>query len=317
MKKQFLILLLIAFSLNIYAQKKQNVYYVKNGIPTTDIKNADFRRIIQEPDSGSNLFNIFEFYLDNTEKTIAKASKYEPKLVFEDVFQSFNEKGILIEKLNYENGKLNGVSEYFYNNGKPKKTLIYDANVKLPGVNSSTSFKITSYFDSLGNQTIKDGNGYFKEENKNGFEEGAYLNSNKDGIWKGKINDETYEEKYKDGKFISGEAKLVNGKISKYKVPEEFPDYPGGIAEFYKYIGKEFKYPKEAVTFRVNGKLYINFVIDKDGRLIDIKFKNTFGHGIEEEALRIFENSPKWNPGKQHGIPVKVKYNININLKVS
>lgn len=315
MQKHILVIILSISCLSVFSQKRQNVYYIKNGIPIKDKELADYRRVIQEPDSGSTLYNLLEFYPDNTEKTIARVSKYEPNLVYDGIMQSFNKKGILVEKTNYVNGKMSGEASYFYENGKLKKTLIYDANVKAPGVNTPSSYKIISYFDSSGNQSIKEGNGYLKEKNSTGFDEGTYLNSNKDGIWKGEVLDGTYEEKYDNGKFISGEAKSANGKKSKYKIPDEYPDFPGGIGEFYKYIGKEFKYPKEAIAMKVSGKLYINFVVDKDGSLTDITFKNRMGYGIEDAALKIFEDAPKWNPGKSHGIPLRVKYNININLK--
>jgi len=317
MKKRFLIFFLLSTCLSAFSQKRQNVYYIKNGIPVQDKESAEFRRIIQEPDSGSTLYQLFEFYPNNIEKTVAQVSKFEPALVYEGVVSLYNKQGILIEKSNYKSGKLIGEAQYFYDNGKQKKTIIYEASIKTASGQEQTVYKLINYYDSLGNQKVKEGNGYYKEEKDNDTEEGNYVNGNKDGVWKGNIKEDTYEEVYQEGKFVSGTAKFSNGKTSKYTVANETPTYPGGISEFYKYLSKEFKYPKEAVNSGINAKLYISFVLDKNGVLSDITFKNRFGYGIEEEAYRIFKNSPTWNPGKQHGIPVRVIYNIPINLKVN
>lgn len=314
MKNQLLLLLFVSISTNVIAQKKQNIYYIKNGIPTTDKASADFRRIIQEPDSGSNLYNLYEFYPNDVDKTIGKVSKFEPNLVYEGMVKSFNKKGILTNTANYVQGRLVGESTSYYGNGKPKEVILYTQNPLLPPKDQFSS-KLISYYDSLGNQMIKDGTGYYKEENKDGSEEGNYVNSKKDGIWKGKANNATYEELFMDGKFISGESTSKDGKIIKYKQWGDPPSYPGGINEFYQYLGREIKFPKEAIAFGIQGKLYVNFVIDKDGSLTDIKFKNTVGFGVEEEVFRVLRNSRKWNPGIQHGIPIRVAYNIPISLK--
>jgi len=92
------------------------------------------------------------------------------------------------------------------------------------------------------------------------------------------------------------------------------PEFKGGIAEFYKYLSRNYKFPSEAQRNRVNGRLYISFVVEKDGSLTDYEFKNNLGYGTQEEAVRVLNECPKWIPGVQHGIPVRVKYNININL---
>jgi len=314
--EKLLTLSLIFLSAVAIAQKRQNVYFIKNEIPIDNPNTADYRRIIQEPDSGSTLYNVYEFYPDNTEKTIGFVSIFEPILMYEGRKQSFNKKGILVADCNYANGKLSGKALYFYEDGKLKNELFYEPTVKYAGVTDKIFSKLINQYDSLGNQSVKDGIGKYSYESKNSAEEGAILDGYKDGIWKGRENDEKYEERFEKGKLVSGTAYLSNGKIVKYKTEEEFPSFPNGITQFYKYLAGSYKFPTEAVRAGVSGKLYLNFVVEKDGSLSDYDFKNDLGYGTRQEAVRVLSQSPKWNPATRHGIPVRVRYSINITLSI-
>ena len=94
------------------------------------------------------------------------------------------------------------------------------------------------------------------------------------------------------------------------------PDYPGGIQAFYQYVGRHYRYPVEAVKNRASGRVVLNFVVEKDGSLTDIKVLRDIGFGTAHEAVRILKSSPEWIPGKQHGIPVRVQYTLPLNLQL-
>lgn len=90
------------------------------------------------------------------------------------------------------------------------------------------------------------------------------------------------------------------------------PSFPGGINEFYKYVGKNFKTPNIP---DLDGKVYATFVIDHDGSVVDIKILRDIGHGTREEAIRVLNESPKWTPGRLNKKTVRVLYSFPISIK--
>lgn len=95
------------------------------------------------------------------------------------------------------------------------------------------------------------------------------------------------------------------------------PEFPGGMDKFYLYIGKSIKYPKEAQEKNIQGKVFVSYIIEKDGRLTDVKVERSLGSGTDEEAVRVLKASPKWVPGTSGKQPVRVKYNIPITFALS
>ncbi len=95
------------------------------------------------------------------------------------------------------------------------------------------------------------------------------------------------------------------------------PTYPGGIAKFYDFLGKNIKYPPQAIEKNVQGNVQVDFIVEKDGSVTDIKVVDKkLGHGIEEEAVRVLKLSKKWNPGMNDGKPVRAKYRIPVKFSL-
>lgn len=90
------------------------------------------------------------------------------------------------------------------------------------------------------------------------------------------------------------------------------PQFYGGYANFNKYINKNLKYPQVAQLLGIDGKLQMQFVVEKDGSVVEAKAINCIGAGCEAEAERILLKSPKWSPGIQNGKLVRVQYSIPI-----
>ncbi|MBG6235163.1 TonB family protein [Pedobacter sp. CAN_A7] len=98
---------------------------------------------------------------------------------------------------------------------------------------------------------------------------------------------------------------------------DQQPTFQGGMDKFYEYLSKSVKYPKEAVAKNVQGKVFLSFIVEKNGELTNINVDRKLGAGTDEEAVRVLEASPRWIPGKIAGKPVRVKYNIPISFALS
>lgn len=97
---------------------------------------------------------------------------------------------------------------------------------------------------------------------------------------------------------------------------ETMPSFPGGLSEFYKFVRKNLDYPAQARRLQIEGKVFVHFVVDKNGGLSDIKIVRGIGAGCDNEVLRIINISPKWNPGKQRGRPVNVRMMMPITFRL-
>ncbi len=95
---------------------------------------------------------------------------------------------------------------------------------------------------------------------------------------------------------------------------EHEPSFPGGLDKFYQFLQQNIKYPAEARKKNVQGKVFITFIIEKDGSFSNLRVVRDPGYGCGAEALRVMKLSPKWNPGIQMGHKVRVQYTMPINF---
>jgi protein TonB len=91
------------------------------------------------------------------------------------------------------------------------------------------------------------------------------------------------------------------------------PDFPGGIEKFYSFVGNKFQAPDDE-GFN-GGKVFVSFVVEKDGSLSDLKVLRDPGFGTAKEALRVLRSCPRWTPGEQNGKKVRVQYSLPINIQ--
>ena len=101
-----------------------------------------------------------------------------------------------------------------------------------------------------------------------------------------------------------------------FMVVEEMPEFPGGMAECLKFLGKNIKYPVEAQTAGVQGKVIVQFVVEKDGNIANPKVVRSIDPDLDGEAIRVISIMPKWKPGMQKGQPVRVKYTVPVTFRL-
>jgi len=93
------------------------------------------------------------------------------------------------------------------------------------------------------------------------------------------------------------------------------PQFPGGIEKFYKFIGQNFKIPAEFDKLKIDGKIFMEFMIEKDGSLSEFKVVKDLGYGLGDEAIRVLKLSPKWIPASENGEAVRVMYTLPITIQ--
>ena len=98
---------------------------------------------------------------------------------------------------------------------------------------------------------------------------------------------------------------------------EVYPQFPGGMTAWAKFIQKNLKYPIMAQDANIQGKVYLSFVVEKDGAITDVSVLRGIGAGCDEEAMRVIKKSPKWKAGQQNNQNVRVRYTMPINYTIT
>jgi TonB family protein len=98
-----------------------------------------------------------------------------------------------------------------------------------------------------------------------------------------------------------------------YTLVKQMPEFPGGVNALMQYLGSNINYPEQAKKDSIQGKVYVQFIVEKDGKINEVKVLRGIGGGCDEEAVRVIRNMPAWNPGlNEDGEAVRVSFNIPI-----
>lgn len=115
--------------------------------------------------------------------------------------------------------------------------------------------------------------------------------------------------------FMTSTAQTKKNDME-YCIVEMMPQYPGGLAAMLKYIRENIKYPEQAMKERIQGRVTVSFIIEKDGSISDVKAVRSVHPLLNKEAVRVVKSMPKWTPGKQNGKPVRVRFNLPVMFKL-
>ncbi len=99
-----------------------------------------------------------------------------------------------------------------------------------------------------------------------------------------------------------------------FVVVEKMPSFPGGQVKLMNYLATHIKYPELAKESGIQGRVFINFVVEPNGSIDHVKVLRGIGGGCDEEAVRVVKSMPKWIPGKQRGKPVRVSFNLPVKF---
>jgi protein TonB len=126
------------------------------------------------------------------------------------------------------------------------------------------------------------------------------------------MDSETSQEAQVDFQVAVEEEEREDAQV--FMVVEEMPVFPGGDAALQKYLSTSVKYPTIAQENGIQGKVYIQFVINQKGEVTNATLLRGVDPSLDREALRVVQAMPKWKPGQQRGRPVRVSYTVPINF---
>jgi len=111
--------------------------------------------------------------------------------------------------------------------------------------------------------------------------------------------------------------KINNDQDEIFSAVEHSAEFPGGLEAFYKYMNGNLTYPEEARKNNIQGRVYVSFVVEKDGSITDIKVLRGIGGGADEESVKLLSAMPKWHPGVQNGFVVRQQYTVPIKFTLT
>ena len=114
---------------------------------------------------------------------------------------------------------------------------------------------------------------------------------------------------------VEEEPQLIVEEI--FDVVEENPEFVGGMAKLYEFLGKHIQYPEMAKENGIQGKVFVQFVVWRDGTIRDVKVVKGVHKTLNKESLRVVKSMPKWTPGKQRGKPVNTRFTLPVKYKIS
>ena len=275
----------------------------------TDEINYKYTRVIKDYYTQKESYTVYEFYKSGATKMRGTTKEPESQSFIGSRIDYYeNGKKKLLS--NYTDYQLDGKQYEWYENG----TLKLEKENSYTKLNKTLTTRVIQFWDKNNIHMVINGTGEFEDDNEEEFSKGKYLNGYKIGIWTGidrKLN-YSFEETYEDGSLISGKSIDAENTEYNYTILEVRPEHSKGMHDFYKYIARNYKVP---AVEGLRGKVFMSFVVEKDGSLINFKVLRDAGYGTGEEAVRVLKNAEKWIPGKKRGVPIRVTYSLPINIQ--
>lgn len=324
MKKTIFYLLLI-LSQGLNAQEiLKTTYHEKERNEEVSLKRSDYTRTVKStPKEG--VYSFEENWKDGTLKRQGFVSEYKPKFKQFGKEITYHKNGKISQIQFIKNGSSSiGKIQTFYENGKLKEEGRFTTSTSLLSLPrfDSPNYIAIQIADSLGHTFLDStGSGKVSIKYANGNSiEGEYLNGLKNGHRKEFYakDKELDIQEFENGKFLRGHFIDSLGKRTDYK-GSTLPIFEGGIKEFHVFISRNLRYPPNMKKQKIEGRVTVNFMVEKDGAINNIRVLRGIpgGDELEQEAVRVIRMSPKWTPGTQRGKPVRVSYSVPINFALS
>ncbi|MGN6181514.1 MAG: TonB family protein [Mucilaginibacter sp.] len=318
MKRIIILFLGLSLGYNAYSQrhampgKDTLVYYMTYG--DRQAKNKQWAHYVMfimplDSSSGEKVYPVAEYYTDGKPKLFAYSKTKEcESLIFEGPYVSYSFKGYKERVMNYINGMPKGEFKMYYPNGKLYTDQFYDDNGRLLLVNCQ---------DSVGNVLARDGNGNwirYSTDFKQIQGKGIVKDSLENGKWYENYEDKDDTTVFEKGKVVSSTLKLRQLGICFY--PQQTATFRGDFGE---YLGKNIRYPAEAKENNQQGKVFVQFIVEKDGAVSYVHvIRTSKSNLLDNEAIRVIDDSStEWKPALQNGVAVSSVITMPISFTLS
>ena len=111
----------------------------------------------------------------------------------------------------------------------------------------------------------------------------------------------------------SDSKKELTGKV--YEIVDQMPEYPGGLTALMNYLRANIRYPEAAQKAGIEGRVVVSFIVEPNGSVSNVEIVRSVDTDLDQEALRVVRQMPKWKPGKHDGSTVRFKYHLPIKFK--
>jgi antitoxin component YwqK of YwqJK toxin-antitoxin module len=311
--KSILFAVLFFFISNLFFGQTKNdkIIYLDSLWQETTNKDFKYIRVTKDYYLDKETYSVIDYYKSGV---IQRTGTTETKdqLIKTGQFVSFYESGKRKSIANYKKNIIFGNYYELYENGSKKLEAEY-----IEGKEKFTpKLKINQFWNSKNIQTVIDGNGDYEEIGEKTFASGKIKNGFKDGHWEGfdKKIGYTFSENYENQKLISGVSIDSNQVEHEYTESEIRPIPKKGMDNFNRHIVKTFNMPK---VEGLKGKIYVKFIVEKDGSITDVKVLRDIGYGTGNEAIRVLTNYGVWIPGEQRGIKVRTTFSLPISVQTT
>lgn len=338
--KAFFTSLLISCSVLTYAQGPVNYFFNRDGGRVQSRDSAAYIRTVTPPEAGTKLYSYKETTLEG--KVFREGYSLKPDYVQADVrCTTYYPSGKMLSDITYDHARRK-TETYYFPNGKTYLVINYNFITPNPAdpKHFTTDTLITTCNNIAGKALVSNGNGHFIKYiapltddyiaylnltdvyytgHELGFtEDGFVKNGKKTGQWKGKNKDGAYSytETYTNGKFLEGQSISNTGEVLKYNQLHQSPEYAGGIDQFYDFLSKNIVYPKEDRDKGIRGKVFITYIVEKDGSTSKWQILRGISDGTSAECIRVVKLST-WAPGRLHGIPIREQYTVPISFDLN
>jgi antitoxin component YwqK of YwqJK toxin-antitoxin module len=318
--KLTLLFLLVAELFFAQGPADKKVYLDSTYTITTKDKHV-YYRIVKNYMKELPEYSITQYYKSGEKESegISTSKEYlKHKGVYTSYYQNGNKKtDIRYDETGYENGYCMG----FYENGENKfEGVFITTTAKKEGFEQIVpKLRITNYWNKDKVQTVTDGNGdylddgYFDNLIKNSVSYGKLVNGFKDGIWTG-LNEQlriTFAENYTNGKLLEGKSIDKSGNEYPYGEINLLAKPMGGIASFYKFVGKNFNTPE---NLKSKVTVITKFTVTTDNKLANVENINSVGKEADEEAIRVIKAFNNFTCAKFRGLNVKSTFTLPITM---